>query len=132
MDTSQTPQLKYQKIVGFKIWYSDSVYTSLDGDWENAPSDDVQIVMVYFEMLDGLGRHTRLYSSGCDYYALNKKGEFTSSFDDIKKVNGHVLYGKFMDYEDLKTLGKVAFDDYGEWLDPPKPDISTRSDGHGG
>lgn len=124
MSTSDTPQLNYQEIAGFKIWYGDNTtYTSKDGAWENAPSDNVQVVMIYFKAKDAMGRFTRLYSSGCDYYALdNQTGKFTSAFDDITKVSGHVLYGKFMNYQDLSVLEKVAFDDYGEWMIPKLPD----------
>ncbi|MCK4609427.1 MAG: hypothetical protein KAT71_08090 [Gammaproteobacteria bacterium] len=124
MDTSQTPQLKSQKIAGFKIWYSDQAIQSTDLEgktvykqWQSAPADDVQVVMVYFERLDGQGRHTRLYSSGCDYYGIDRFGRFTSHFDDVKEVSGHILYGKFMNYEALITLEQGAFDDYGDgWL----------------
>lgn len=117
MSTKETPQLEYQKIIGFKIWYSDSVYTSNDGEWKNAPIDNVQVVMIYFEKKDALNRYTRLYSSGCDYYALDTtKGLFTSHFDDINKVFGHVLYGKFMNWNKLIELEKVAFEDYGNWI----------------
>lgn len=133
MDTSQTPQLNHQKTVAFKIWYSDKVVQSTDlagatlyQKWLNAPHDDVQLVMVYFAQKDGMGRHTRLFSSGCDYYALNEQGQLTSHFDNISKVQGHVLYGKFMDYEAHLKLCKVAYDDYGEgWLYPATPKSNT-------
>ena len=128
MDATQTPQLNHQKTVAFKIWYSDKTVQSTDlvgatpyEKWLNAPSDDVQLVMVYFEMLDAMGRHTRLFSAGCDYYAMDENGQLTSHFDDIAQVSGHVLYGKFMDYQEHLKLGKIAYDDYGEgWLIPAK------------
>ena len=119
MSTKETKQLDHQKIVGFKTWYSDSTYTSNDGKWNDAPKDDVQMVMVYFAHKDALKRFTRLYSSGCDYYALDgSTGRFSSSFDDVSSVSGHVLYGKFMNWDSLMALEKVAFEDYGEWLNP--------------
>ena len=127
-----TPHLPHQKLKGFKIWYSKSVFTSLDGDWKDAPADDVQVVMIYFEKYDALDRHTRLFSSGCDYYALNENGVFTSAFDDVSLVEGHVLVGKFMQLDKLETIMEEALNDYGEWLDPPKKNIDSRADGHGG
>lgn len=119
MSTKNTPQLDHQKIAGFKIWYDNgSFYTSNDGFWNDAPIDGIQVVMIYFDAKDALGRFTRLYSSGCDYYALDGSGHLTSDFDDITKVSGHVLYGKFMNYQDLILLEKGAFNDYGDWLVP--------------
>ena len=120
MSTKQTPQLNNQEITAFKIWYGDgSSFTSNNGLWNEAPNDNVQVVMIYYKFRDALGRFTRLYSSGCDYYALDKEtGRFTSDFDDITKVSGHVLYGKYMNYQDLGVLEKKAFDDYGAELIP--------------
>lgn len=114
MDTSITPQLSHQEVIAFKIWYSDSIYKgSSYEDWTNAPSDDVQVVMIYFNKLDGQGRFTRLYSSGCDYYAMTKDLQFSSHFDDIDKVDGHVLYGKYTNWKRLEKIEREAFDDYG-------------------
>lgn len=120
MDTSKTPQLEHQKFRAFKIWYSDSIYVGYSyEDWKNAPSDDVQVVMIYFKKQDALGRPTRLYSSGCDYYGLTFALNFYSHFDDITKVKGHILYGKYMNYDKLLELEQQAFNDYGEnWLAP--------------
>lgn len=118
MSTEQTPQMEHQKIIGWKIWYSDSTFDSTQGEWKDAPLDDVQVVMIYFKGVDSLGRHTRLYSSGCDHYALDViNGVFTSHFDDISKVSGDVKVGKFMSYDALIKKEKEAFDDFGEgWL----------------
>jgi len=122
MDTSITPQLDYQEVAGFKIWYSDSTYTGTTyKEWTKAPTDDIQVVMIYFVKLDGMGRHTRLYSSGCDYYALTEDLRFTSHFDDTTKVSGHILYGKYTHWDNLMKIEKIAFEDYGEWLHPAEP-----------
>lgn len=113
-----TPHLPHQEYNGFKIWYSDSTFDSTQGDWDEAPDDDVQYVMIYFQKKDALGRYTRLAASGCDYYALDMKTrEFTSSFDDINKVKGYVKYGKFMDLKELLEMRDMFYNDYGEWLD---------------
>ena len=124
MDTPQTPQLDHQQTVAFKIWYADRSVNSeeLPGEtvcekWKNACSDGVQVVMIYFAGKDGMDRPTRLYSSGCDHYAMDDQGRFTSHFDDASKVKGHVLHGTFMNYEKLLKLEEKAFLDYGEgWL----------------
>ncbi len=118
MDTSQTPQLEHQEIVAFKIWYSDSeVEGHSYDDWVNAPDDDVQVVMLYFEQRDAQGRPTRLYSSGCDNYGLTKDMQFSSSLDDPSKVAGHTKSGKYMNWKQLAKLEKTTYEDWGqEWL----------------
>ena len=132
MSTENTPQLDYQRIIGWKIWYSDKTVDSTQMTWEDAPADDVQYVMVYFEAKDALGRFTRLYSTGCDYYALDSvAGRFSSNFDDITKVSGVVKYGKYMDYNQLLDMGKIVFDDYGDWLQNQNPAVPASEDGKG-
>lgn len=112
-----TPQLEHQEYLGFKIWYSDSTFDSTQGEWTDAPDDDVQYVMIYFQKKDALSRYTRLAASGCDYYALDMETKhFTSSFDDVAKVKGHIKYGKFMDLETLLSMSGEFYNDYGEWL----------------
>ena len=118
MSTEQTPHLDHQKIRGWKIWYSDTTVDSTQMSWDEAPDDDVQVVMIYFEGLDGMGRPTRLYSSGCDVYGLDQEaGTFSSHFDDPSKVTGVIKHGKYTNWQKLLLIEKMAFDDYGEgWL----------------
>lgn len=109
-------------IRAFKIWYSNSVFESTTGsfaDWLKAPDVDVQEVMFYFPENDALGRPTRLYARGNDFYALTPEMEFTTDFDDISKVKGHIKYGKWTTWENHERISNEAINDYGEgWLFP--------------
>lgn len=114
--------------VAFKIWYSDSVFESITGlysDWLGSPDMDIQEVMFYFKE-DSQGRLTRSYALGNDFYALTPEFKFTSHFDDITKVAGHIKYGKWTTWENHCRIAAEAFADYGEgWLfeKPPEPVI---------
>jgi|SRR3989338_3698279 len=112
-----------QKLRAFKIWYSDKTFDSAQaakdvfGAWKEAPDQDIQVVVFYFEENDGLRRPYRRMMQGNDYYALDETGEITESFDDITKVRGAVKYGKWTDWDNIVRLAKEAIDDYGEdWL----------------
>lgn len=131
MSTKETPQLEFQKVKGWKIWYADgSTFNSTQGSWHDAPGDGVQVVMLYFEDTDALGRPTRLYSSGCDSYAFDEAtGQFESAFNHKEGMPGEVKTGTFMDYKLLLEMENEAFQDYGAgWLKPneAKPDIGTK------
>ena len=55
------------KLVGWKVWYDDgSVFSSLDGDWKDAPAEGVQILVEYYE--DG----TKILHLERDYYILDE------------------------------------------------------------
>lgn len=108
-------------ILGWKIWYSDKTFDSTQGSWADAPVDDAQVIMVYFDEYDPHGRPTRLVMKGCDYYGFDGK-EFTSDFDDKKKVKGEIKNGWYTDWDKLMALEKESFDDYGMgWLVFPPP-----------
>ena len=107
-----------QKVKAWKIWYSDSTFDSIQGKWEEAPEQDIQVVVFYFDEKDGLGRYMRRYMAGNDYYAfVPETEEITQSFDDISKVNGSIKYGKWTTDENIDRISKEAAIDYGEdWL----------------
>lgn len=121
------------KLLGFKIWYSKSTFDSTQGTWKEAPTDDVQFVMFYFEEKDGLGRPMRRAMHGVDFYAMDDAGNLSQDFDDKSKVSGHIIYGKYMSYPKLETIVKEAYADYGEgwlWQKPPvEPVIDGESIG---
>lgn len=125
-ESKQVPHFpEMQRIVAWKLWYSDKTVDSTEMGWSDAPIDDVQFLMVYFEEKDGLGRHTRLAFSGCDVYHLDMKNNVAEAhfqcptrLQNIK--DGTVKHGKFMDYQAMIELEKEAYDDFGEgWLVPP-------------
>lgn len=105
-----------QSVVGFKIWYSRSTYIGHTfDDWLAAPADDVQAVVVYLAVCDALGRYTRIYSSGHDYYAMAPDMSFRDG-DDLAALPGHVLAGAWMDFDGLLAIEAESFADYGEGL----------------
>lgn len=113
MSTKECPQLDYQRVAAFKIWYPDKVIRGVTyQDWCGAPDDNVQVVMLYFEKRDGLGRYTRLYSSGCTHYLMTPDMKLVSSFEDVPEEKGHLKFGRFMNYEKLLELEKQAFEDF--------------------
>lgn len=104
-------------VAGFKIWYSNSTSTGRTyADWCAAQDSDVQVVVIYYIARDALGRYTRRYSSGHDYYALDSETTFTDG-DDLSILSGHVLVGAWMDFAALVAIEQASFADYGEWLD---------------
>lgn len=118
MSSKEVPQLAHQMIIGWKIWYTHDTVDSTQMAWKDAPLDDVQVVMVYFEILDGLKRPTRLASSGCDVYIMNEaKGTFASHFEMPAVYDGDIKNGKYMNLQALEKKEREAFDDFGEgWL----------------
>lgn len=103
----------------FKIWYSDHVYM---GDtyqaWTEGQDDDVQVVVVYFDKLSGRGLPLRMVYFGDDFYGFDGE-RFSSHFDDVTRVTGHIKYGKYMDFDDFMELKRRALEDYGRgWLIP--------------
>lgn len=116
------------KIRAFKIWYSDKTFDSTQavakdvfGAWKEASDQDIQVVMFYFDENDALGRPTRRYMRGQDFYAMADNENLSESFDDIAKVEGEVKYGKYTTDENLSKIETESSSDYGEgWL-WPKP-----------
>lgn len=115
-------------IRAFKIWYSDKTFDSTQavakdifGAWKEAPDQDIQVVVFYFDEKDGLGRPMRRMMSADDYYSMDEFENLYQSFDDITKVSGMVKFGKFTTMENLVRIEKEAVEDYGEgwlWLKP--------------
>ena len=98
---------------GWKLFYGNSkTFSSNNGTWENAPDQDVQILMVYEKKTDKQGRPTRIVFSGCDFY-FKDGNSFGQSFDDISKVRGVVKHGKWMNTEaEFDDIMAVAMEDY--------------------
>lgn len=96
----------------WRIWYGDgSTFDSKAGLWEAAPSENVQVVMLYENRNDRQGRPCRFVMSGKDYYF--KDGDlFGVSFDDESKTRGIVKRGKWMTDEAFETIRVRAFEDF--------------------
>jgi len=98
-------------VIAWKIWYGDgSGVSSKDVAWEEAPDQDVQIVMLYYRRLDGMGRHCRRVMSGADYYW--KDGEEFDETNDWGEVRGSVKYGKWTDEANYNRLREITLHDY--------------------
>jgi hypothetical protein len=80
------------EVVRWRIYYPDSVWDSADGPWDDAPSDNVQIVMLYHEP-----EPYRTVMMGEDEFRLTP--------------NSSVKYGKWMDDAEYEALVKIAMED---------------------
>lgn len=98
---------------GWKLFYGDGrTFSSNDGTWDEAPDQNVQLVMVYEMKTSAMGRPTRRIYSGCDYY-FKDGDEFGQSFDDIKNTRGVVKNGKWMPTEaEFDAIMNIAMKDY--------------------
>lgn len=105
------------EIKGWKIWYSTGEpVCSTSIPWQKAPSQDVQVVMLYYNKKDGLSRNMRQIFHGQDYYYLNG-GCFEISNDnsdivDLENLDGMIKYGKWTTAENLHRIVKNALEDY--------------------
>jgi len=110
--------MKNYKVIGWKVWYGDeSVVTSRESSWEQAPDQDVQVVMLYFDWKDSQGRPRRQIFSGCDYYFCDGNwtvpSNWADSFTDFSVVKGICKYGKWMKTEEeYEVVRQKAFNDY--------------------
>lgn len=101
--------------IGFKIFYGDNSTYSGKGTsiqlkelWDLAINQDIQVIILYENILDGLGRHTRMIYSGIDYYIFDgTRFIFSNTIHE-----GTVLYGKWDDYTDFMNIFYKAMDDY--------------------
>jgi len=124
------------RIKAFKIWYSDKTFDSAQatardvfGAWKEAPDQNIQVVVFYFDEDDSFGRPTRRVMKGQDYYAMDENENLSEHFDDITKVSGVVRYGKWTEWDNFVRIDAEAFSDYGEgwlWQKPEPPSISEK------
>lgn len=92
------------RAVGFTLWYSKTV---VDGssflDWLNAPDDDVQWVLLYFDEDDGQGRHCRQTIGGHDYYQMLPEMKIVTT-DSAKPSGVGVKSGKWTSEENIERI----------------------------
>jgi len=103
-----------QKIIYIKIFYTNGSSRKYNiNTIFRAPKKHVQIIMMYLNEKDGLGRSKRLSSSGNDYYWF-KDGKFGTSFNDINKVpeNSILFYGEWTTEKNYEKILSIAMEDY--------------------
>jgi len=100
-------------IRGWRIYYGNKgTFDSNDGTHFDAPKENVQVVLIFFEKNDGMGRPTRQMMSGADFYFWDGR-EWRQSFDDPSVVSGIVFYGKWMrTEEEFEVIRMKAVEDY--------------------
>lgn len=101
-----------ETLKGWKIWYGDgSTFTSRHGTWADAPIQDIQIVMLYFDKRDVMGNSLRSVFSGFDYYF--KDGDNISAAMTPSETSGEIKYGKEMAVEaEFEKIRLIAMKDY--------------------
>ena len=88
------------KLVAWKIWYdSGGVFSSLDGDWKDAPADGVQVLVEYYE--DG----TKKLHIEREYYILDEgKAYGTNNINPWLRKNGIIKFGRWAADDKFKEL----------------------------
>lgn len=86
---------------GWKIYYSNGTFDSSQGVWDEAPSQDVQAVILYLDTKDKLNRPNKNMMIGKKYYcydqlqnryfATDKEGEMAGSIKHGTTINGGVF-----------------------------------------
>ena len=118
-----------QDIAGWKIWYGDGTMAcSKDISWQDAPDQNVQLVMLYqnrpdstvstaaiqkWKSGDGKEYYYRRVLAGVDFYTYHSALGHSEVFNDISKVSkgAHIKYGKEIDIEEFKKIRKKAQED---------------------
>ena len=79
-------------VVSWRIYYPDSVFTSDDGSWDEAPNENVQIIMLFHEP-----EPYRTVLMGEDEFRLTPESS--------------VKYGKWMPDDEYFSLVALAMED---------------------
>ena len=99
------------KIIGWKIWYGDdTTYSSSQGTWDSAPSENVQAVMLHEQGMDGDNRHTRVVLNGYDFYF--KDGDTYGGYQLGEKERAGVKNGQWMEAVGFHKLLQIVMEDY--------------------
>lgn len=96
----------------WKIWYgSGGTASSRDTTWEEAPSVDVQIVMVYYQETYGAGLYYRDIFHGCDFWWFD--GQQFGITDDRAEAEskGSVKEGRLLPDNEWADLYARAYAD---------------------
>lgn len=97
-------------VKGWKLFYKDgSTYSSNDGAWADAPINGVQVLVVYENGTDGMGRNMRIIHSGKDFYY--KDGDSYGCYFDGEDNKAEVKNGELVSDEEYKVvIDKVVLD----------------------
>ena len=101
------------KVVGFGIFYGDGSNFFGDSlrDWETAPKENVQLILLYLEDLDEQGNNYRHSICSWDYYAFDGK-TFTAGNDTRKLCSDYILYGKWLETSKWVEIVEQAMETY--------------------
>lgn len=101
-------------VIYWRIYYGDYTnWSSSDGSWQDAPDDDVQIVVLW-----RMDTATRMMS-GADYYWCDPlhKDPFGRT-NDHGETHGDLKTGKWVSDEDFDTIRLIATND-AQFFEPP-------------
>lgn len=115
----QNPEPK--KIIGWKIYYADG--TKICGktrqDWDAAPNDGVQCIMIYSDRFDTTGTiRYRTVMASQDYYfmAAGVKSDFiacnNNTDNEVRYPGCSIKKGQWTDEENFDSIFAGAMNDY--------------------
>jgi len=99
---------KQQKIVGFCLIYGrgETFSGRTKEDWDRAPKEDVQLLLLYLDKLTHMGVPYRVATSGWDYYTYD--GSNYRCSNDTRVLSGDIKYGWWTSDEEWKRLAHWA------------------------
>lgn len=92
------------KMAGWRIYYDNgSVFSSLDGEWKDAPNDGIQILVEFYE--DG----SKILHVEREYYILDEgKAYGTNNLHPWLRKYGQVKFGRWFNNDGYKRLLELA------------------------
>ena len=107
----RAPEEQGGRIIGFRIFYDDRTVFSGRSveDWDKAPKEGVQLVLLYHEQRDDLGNPYRTSVCSWDYYAFD--GKVFSAGNDTRVLSGDIKYGRWMITEEWLSLSRDSMED---------------------
>ena len=93
-------------LLGWKIWYDNgSAFSSLDGTWEDAPSDGVQVVVEFYP-------EGEKYYHSRNYFILdNGKAYGTNDINPFLRKQGTVKSGRWTSDDYFRDILNKAKED---------------------
>lgn len=106
-----------EDVAGWKLYYEDgTVYTNLDGTWDEAPDTGVQILIVYGKSLFQYGkyrkgRNWRWIRRGKDYYVRTDTGWSVTNLAP-QMPSGRAKEGTEIERDAFRAILNTAFADF--------------------